>query len=207
MPYEGPLKPGDAVGVLFINGDLQLGGTGTVTHLDGERVYAFFGRGGGLHCFTVEGTPVWSKDLGRFEGPWGTASSPVLAGDLVLKGLVDALDLVLAAALRLPDLATRGTWDGDQGHDLLVLRTTGSGWTGFLRDDLTTLPETEDRILATIVTARWSYAEGGIDYTAAWHAARDAMRAAQTASPAGATGGSGGTATDAESALTISRGS
>ncbi|MEO5885689.1 MAG: hypothetical protein ABIQ58_09275 [Candidatus Limnocylindrales bacterium] len=30
--------------------------------------------------------------------------------------------LVLAAALRLPDLATRGTWDGDQGHDMLVLR-------------------------------------------------------------------------------------
>jgi SpoIVB peptidase S55 len=41
MPYDGPLKPGDAVGVLFVNGDLQLGGTGTVTHLDGERVYAF----------------------------------------------------------------------------------------------------------------------------------------------------------------------
>jgi 4-amino-4-deoxy-L-arabinose transferase-like glycosyltransferase len=29
--------------------------------------------------------------------------------------------LVLAAILRLPDLATRGTWDGDQGHDMLVL--------------------------------------------------------------------------------------
>jgi SpoIVB peptidase S55 len=41
MPYEGPLKPGDAVGVMFLNGDLQLGGTGTVTHLDGTRVYAF----------------------------------------------------------------------------------------------------------------------------------------------------------------------
>ena len=41
MPYEGPLKPGDAVGVLFVNGDLQLGGTGTVTHIDGDRVYAF----------------------------------------------------------------------------------------------------------------------------------------------------------------------
>ena len=36
---------------------------------------------------------------------------------LVLPGL-----LVLAAALRLPDLATRGTWDADQGHDMLVLR-------------------------------------------------------------------------------------
>jgi urate oxidase len=58
---------------------------------------------------------------------------------------------------------------------LEVLRTTGSGWTGFVRDDLTTLPETEDRILATIVTAHWSYAEGGIDYTAAWRAARDAI--------------------------------
>ncbi len=30
--------------------------------------------------------------------------------------------LLLAAALRLPDLATRGTWDGDQGHDMLMLR-------------------------------------------------------------------------------------
>jgi 4-amino-4-deoxy-L-arabinose transferase-like glycosyltransferase len=30
--------------------------------------------------------------------------------------------LALAAVLRLPNLATRGTWDGDQGHDMLVLR-------------------------------------------------------------------------------------
>ncbi len=30
--------------------------------------------------------------------------------------------LILAALARLPDLATRGTWDADQGHDMLVLR-------------------------------------------------------------------------------------
>jgi urate oxidase len=60
-------------------------------------------------------------------------------------------------------------------EDLLVLRTTGSGWSGFVRDELTTLPETDDRILATAVTARWTYAEGGIDYGAAWRAARDAL--------------------------------
>ena len=30
--------------------------------------------------------------------------------------------LLLAAILRLPDLATRGAWDGDQGHDMLVVR-------------------------------------------------------------------------------------
>jgi len=39
--YEGPLKPGDAVGVMLVGGDLQLGATGTVTHIDGDRVYAF----------------------------------------------------------------------------------------------------------------------------------------------------------------------
>jgi len=40
-PYEGPLKPGDAVGVMLVGGDLMLGATGTVTHIDGDKVYAF----------------------------------------------------------------------------------------------------------------------------------------------------------------------
>jgi hypothetical protein len=40
-PYEGPLKPGDAVGVMLVGGDLTLGATGTVTHIEGDRVYAF----------------------------------------------------------------------------------------------------------------------------------------------------------------------
>jgi hypothetical protein len=38
---DRPLRPGDAVGVNLIAGDLSLGGTGTVTHVDGDRVYAF----------------------------------------------------------------------------------------------------------------------------------------------------------------------
>jgi hypothetical protein len=41
MPFDGPLKPGDAIGVELIDGDLMLGATGTVTHIDGDRVYAF----------------------------------------------------------------------------------------------------------------------------------------------------------------------
>jgi hypothetical protein len=41
MAFEGPLKPGDAVGIEFVNGDIRLGGTGTVTHVDGDKVYAF----------------------------------------------------------------------------------------------------------------------------------------------------------------------
>src|SRR4051794_16483304 len=40
---------------------------------------------------------------------------------LVLAG-VPILLLVVAALARLPGLLTRGTWDADQGHDMLVLR-------------------------------------------------------------------------------------
>ena len=36
-----PLRPGDPIGVALMSGDLQLGATGTVTHVDGDRVYAF----------------------------------------------------------------------------------------------------------------------------------------------------------------------
>ena len=38
---ERPLRPGDAVGVGLLTGDFELGATGTVTHVDGDRVYAF----------------------------------------------------------------------------------------------------------------------------------------------------------------------
>jgi len=41
MPFEGALKPGDAIGVTFVSGDLVMGGTGTVTHIDGDQVFAF----------------------------------------------------------------------------------------------------------------------------------------------------------------------
>ncbi len=40
-PSSSPLQPGDAVGVALLTGDFELGATGTVTHVDGDRVYAF----------------------------------------------------------------------------------------------------------------------------------------------------------------------
>jgi urate oxidase len=47
---------------------------------------------------------------------------------------------------------------------LLLLKTTDSGFTGFIRDAYTTLPETEDRIFATLLTAVWVYGEGEADW-------------------------------------------
>lgn len=40
-PAPRGFQPGDAIGVGLMTGDLELGATGTVTHVDGDRVYAF----------------------------------------------------------------------------------------------------------------------------------------------------------------------
>jgi urate oxidase len=56
--------------------------------------------------------------------------------------------------------------------DLVVLKSTGSEFKGFLRDDFTTLDEADDRVLATSLTATWRYAPGEHD----WEAAYDDIR-------------------------------
>ncbi|WP_221584941.1 factor-independent urate hydroxylase [Microbacterium sp. G2-8] len=52
--------------------------------------------------------------------------------------------------------------------DLMVLKSTGSEFSGYPKTEFTTLPETDDRIMATSVTGRWRYlpeaVEAGIDY-------------------------------------------
>jgi urate oxidase len=57
--------------------------------------------------------------------------------------------------------------------NLIVLKTSDSGFSGFPRDRYTTLPDTDDRILATSLTATWTYRTGASDF-----AARDRVRAA-----------------------------
>jgi urate oxidase len=55
--------------------------------------------------------------------------------------------------------------------NVMVLKTTQSGWENFVRDAFTTLPDTNERILATIVTARWWYNNlDNLDYNDLWQA-------------------------------------
>ncbi|UMG91465.1 amidohydrolase family protein [Nocardioides sp. TF02-7] len=80
---------------------------------------------------------------------------------------------------------TRTAWvqtDGDETFvlagltGLVLLKTTGSEFRGFPRDRFTTLAETEDRVLATSVTATWRYAAaGGVDFDTAHAAVRAAL--------------------------------
>lgn len=63
-------------------------------------------------------------------------------------------------------------------RDLVVLKSTGSEFKDFLRDEYTTLPDADDRILATALRADWRYVPGadagsGPD----WNSTYDAVRA------------------------------
>jgi outer membrane protein assembly factor BamB len=63
---------------------------------DGRYVYAYFGSRG-LICFDFDGRKIWENLLGPFPNEWGSASSPVLYGDLVLLNCdTDAEDFLLA---------------------------------------------------------------------------------------------------------------
>nr|MDQ3386941.1 urate oxidase [Actinomycetota bacterium] len=57
--------------------------------------------------------------------------------------------------------------------DLIVLKTTNSGWDNYLHEEFTTLPETNDRILSTVVTARWVYESTDIDFGETWRGVKD----------------------------------
>ena len=48
---------------------------------------------------------------------------------------------------------------------LTVLKTTGSGFSGFLKDQYTTLQKTDDRIFATTISSKWDYREQNADWT------------------------------------------
>jgi urate oxidase len=49
--------------------------------------------------------------------------------------------------------------------NLVVLKTADSAFSAFSRDEYTTLPETEDRILATSITASWIYRSADVNFS------------------------------------------
>lgn len=64
--------------------------------------------------------------------------------------------------------------------DMTVLKTTKSAFSGFNRDRYTTLPEVDDRLMATKVRATWGYrsdlaSSAAFDFDAAWDHTRAAL--------------------------------
>jgi urate oxidase len=60
-------------------------------------------------------------------------------------------------------------------QDLVILKSAGSGFADFHRDEFTTLPETQDRILATRMASKWTYAVAPADYNQTNEDLLDAM--------------------------------
>jgi urate oxidase len=58
---------------------------------------------------------------------------------------------------------------------MMVLKTTKSGFVGYIKDKYTTLKETTDRIFATAVDATWNFTNVSADFNRAYDSIRGAM--------------------------------
>ena len=67
------------------------------------------------------------------------------------------------------------TWVVSGISDLVVLKSTGSEFSGYPKDRFTTLEETRDRVLATSLTARWRHTKGDADWAESFTEARRAL--------------------------------
>lgn len=72
--------------------------------------------------------------------------------------------------------ATRSTRQFKSGlRALHVLKTADSSFAGFMKDEWTTLGETNDRLFGTIISADWTYSRLDIDFNATFTQVREAL--------------------------------
>jgi len=60
-------------------------------------------------------------------------------------------------------------------ENLVILKTAGSEFAGFIKDSLTTLPEATDRLFGTSVRARWSYASADLPFPSLHRTVRETL--------------------------------
>ena len=112
--------------------------------------------------FVEAGPTVTSASVRVVEHPWARLGSHPQAFERGAGGVHvatvtgDGTDLTVEAGI----------------DDLLVLKTTGSGWEGYLHEQYTSLKETAERMMATVVTARWTYGDAQLDFARLWEGVR-----------------------------------
>jgi outer membrane protein assembly factor BamB len=98
---------------------------------DGQRVYVHFGSFG-LLAFDFEGRKLWEKPMEPLPNDWGSASSPILYGDLLLLNSdTDADDFLLAV-----DKATGRTVWKTSRSDVARSWATPIVWSGVGADQI-----------------------------------------------------------------------
>lgn len=116
----------------------------------------------------------------------------VLAQHLLAKDGVDGVEVSIAESLwqradphgyigggseRRTARIVRGVTDETSAgvEGLVVLKTTGSAFEGFPKDEFTILPEAGDRLLATSITAEWVYSTLPSDTRVTWATVRTTL--------------------------------
>jgi outer membrane protein assembly factor BamB len=109
---------------------------------DGQRIYCFFGVSG-VYAFDMDGNELWHKSVGTNfdERHWGTASSLVLAGDLVIVTAASESNAIIALqqsdgeeVWRYQSPQLDATWstpalvDLADGRQELVVAVPGAVW-------------------------------------------------------------------------------
>ncbi len=110
---------------------------------DGERVYVFFGKTGVLALQLNDGVKLWHQQVGDGleERRWGSASSPVLHGDLLIVAALIEGNSLIAFHKQTGEIAWKqevpgytGTWGtpvivpGEGQRAELVLAVPGEVW-------------------------------------------------------------------------------
>jgi urate oxidase len=90
------------------------------------------------------------------------------ARDAFLRG-GDGMRVATVAATRAGTTVEAGV------EDLVAMKTTRSGFSGFPRDRYTTLRETDDRLMATRITAIWRYGAPDVEFDATFDAVRQTL--------------------------------
>lgn len=60
-------------------------------------------------------------------------------------------------------------------ENLVIMKTANSAFEGYIKDSLTTLKETSDRLFATALTATWHYTSSDLNFNSAREKLREAM--------------------------------
>jgi urate oxidase len=60
-------------------------------------------------------------------------------------------------------------------EDLVIMKTADSGFAGYIKDPLTTLPESSDRLFGTAVWSRWKYRKTDADFVSLRDNIREAL--------------------------------
>jgi len=60
-------------------------------------------------------------------------------------------------------------------ENLVIMKTAGSAFEGYIRDSLTTLPESADRLFGTAVRANWTYTKADLAFESMRVAVRDIL--------------------------------